>query len=315
MTVLACDFGGTRIKLGLVRNGALLTQQTLPAHSDRTLAERLETVARALSDLCQTQGLKIAQCAGLGLSFPSTIDVQNARIIDYWGKFSDATDFDLRDWARNSLGVPVAIENDARMALIGEWRYGAGRECDNLVILTLGTGLGTAAVVEGKLLRGRHGQAGIYGGHLTVRYGGRPCSCGNIGCSEAEASTSVLQDLARNHPEFRSSGLTHEEVIDYAAVFRLAKQGDTLAQELRDHSLEVWSATVVNLIHAYDPEQAVLGGGIMASAESILPAIRRHVAKHAHTPWGKVEIKSSLLGDSAALFACEWLIQEHLRHP
>jgi glucokinase len=95
-------------------------------------------------------------------------------------------------------------------------------------------------------------------------------------------------------------------------VFRLAAAGDPCAAALRDHSLLVWSSLAVNLIHAYDPEVLILGGGIMASGDVILPAVRDYVARYAHTPWGKVRVVASELGDTAALVAGEWLLQEQL---
>jgi glucokinase len=210
------------------------------------------------------------------------------------------------------LGLPLAIENDARMALIGEWRAGAGRGVDNLAMITLGTGLGTSAVIEGRVLRGKHGQAGVLCGHFTVRYGGRGCTCGNLGCAEAEASTGVLCDMVAGSREFDNSSLRHAATLNYGLIFKHAAAGDPCALALRDHSLEVWSALAVNLIHAYDPEVLILGGGIMGSAEVILPAVSNYVGLHAHTPWGKVRVVASELGDQAALVAAEWLLEEQL---
>jgi glucokinase len=217
---------------------------------------------------------------------------------------------DLRAWARQELGLPLAIENDARMALIGEWRHGAGRGSDDVVMITLGTGLGTSAVVEGRVVRGRHGQAGCLGGHFTVRYGGRACNCGNIGCAEAEASNAFLPTIAAERPDFAGSALSREPLIDYAAVIRHAAAGDVCARALLEHSVSVWGALAVSLVHAYDPEIVILGGGIMASGDAVLPAVRDYVLKHAHTPWGKVRVVASELGDQAALVAAEWLVRE-----
>jgi glucokinase len=84
--------------------------------------------------------------------------------------------------------------------------------------------------------------------------------------------------------------------------------------ELRDHSLQTWSALAVNLIHVFDPERVILGGGVMGSAQFILPAVQSYVNQHAHTPWGKVRVVASELGDRAALLACEWLVREYLEN-
>ena len=312
MTVLACDMGGTRIKLGVVRGGAVLASDVIPAHSDRGLRPRLPSVAEALRGLCATNGLELSVCHGLAVSFPSLVDVRSGRILAEYGKYRDAMDIDLRAWARDALGLPLAIENDARMALIGEWRHGAGRGSDDVVMITLGTGLGTSAVVEGRVVRGKHGQAGCLGGHTTVRYGGRPCSCGNVGCAEAEASTAFLARIAAERADLAESPLSREPVVDYAAVVRHAAAGDPCARSLLDHSVRVWGALAVNLVHAYDPEVVILGGGIMSAADSILPAVREYVLRHAHTPWGKVRVVASELGDRAALVAADWLVREQV---
>jgi glucokinase len=310
--ILACDCGGTRIKLGVVCGGRVLAQSVIPAHSDKGLAPRLSALADALRKVAADAGLKASDCAGISVSFPSLVDNATGRILAEYGKYRDAMNVNLRDWAKAEFGLPLAIENDARMAMIGEWRYGAGRGCDNLVMMTLGTGLGTSALIQGRVLRGVHGQAGCLSGHLTVRYGGRLCNCGNAGCAEAEASTAFLDELAHHRPDYKGSALSREPVLDFASVFRCAAAGDACATAIRDHSLLVWSSLAVNLIHAYDPELVIVGGGIMASAETILTAMREHVGRYAHTPWGKVRIVASELGDQAALVAGEWLVAENL---
>lgn len=310
MISLAADFGGTRIKLGVVRDAVVIAQSVIPAESGRHLTERLEAVADGFEKLCEQAGITLSDCDGVGFSYPSIIDRRNARILDHFGKFGDASALDLRGWAEQRLKLPLAIDNDARMALIGEWRYGAGRGSDNCVIITLGTGIGVSAVVEGRVLRGVHGQAGILGGHITLRTDGGNCVCGNVGCAELLASTSVIARLAREHPLFAGSALAKLEAIDYAAVFRLASAGDECAIALRNRSLETWAALAVSLIHVFDPELIIFGGGIMGSGDEILPFVRDYVSRHAHTPWGRVKVAASELGERAALLACEWLVHE-----
>jgi glucokinase len=312
MISLAADFGGTRIKLGLIRDATVIAQSVIPAESGRHLTERLEAVADGLEKLCAEAGVALSECDGVGFSYPSIIDRRNARILDHFGKFGDASKVDLRAWAKQRLQLALAIDNDARMALIGEWRYGAGRDSENCVIITLGTGIGVSAVIEGQVLRGAHGQAGILGGHTTLEKSGGVCVCGNVGCAELLASTSVIARLAREHPRFPGSALAKLGSIDYAAVFRLAATGDECAVALRNSSLETWAALAVNLIHVFDPELIIFGGGIMGSASEILPFVRAYVSRHAHTPWGQVKVVASELGDRAALIACEWLVQEDM---
>lgn len=309
-TVLAADLGGTWLKLGLVRGGRVVAKRVIESHSARGLAPRLPAIERTFTDLCAQAGVPLVQCQGVVLGFPGLVDTPRGRVTAVYGKFDDALHLDLAGWAQQRLGLPLALENDARLAAVGEWRHGAGRSCDNLVMLTLGTGLGTAAIVQGRVLRGCHGQAGCLGGHFTVRYGGRRCAGGNIGCAEAEASTAHLTALAQADPDFARSALKRLGQVDYAAVFEHAAAGDAAALRLRAHSLTVWSALVVTLIHAYDPERVVLGGGIMASGDAILAHVQAYVAEHAETPWGRVQIVAGALGQDAALLGSPWLLAE-----
>lgn len=310
MTVLACDLGGTRMKIGVLRNGVVLAQTTEPSNSKAGLAPGLLMLKAAWLRLLSKLKISVSDCAGMSIAFPSLVDPKSGRVLAEYGKFADAMQFDLRAWAWQEFNLPLAIENDARMALVGEWKHGAGRDSDNAVMMTLGTGLGTAAVIEGRLLRGKHGQAGVLGGHSTVRYGGRACSCGNVGCAEAEASTAFLGEVVAGLSGWPDSSLQKLPSLNYAAVFEHAAAGDPCALKLRDHSLRVWATLAVNLIHAYDPEMVILGGGVMASADVILPAVSEYVCRHAHTPWGKVRVVAGVLGDRAALVAGEWLLPE-----
>lgn len=303
MITLACDLGGTRMKVGLVENGVVLAQGVHAVDSKRGLAPTLPILKSAWLALLQQHGSSWSECRGASLAFPSIVDTHTGRVLAEYGKYADAMSLDLRAWATDELGLPLAMDNDARMACIGEWRRGAGRGCDNLAMTTLGTGLGTGVILEGRALRGVHGQAGIMGGHFTVRYGGRICTCGNMGCAEAEASTARLQEIA-------PASLKSDGPVDYARIFQLARAGQSDAIALRDHSLQVWGCLAVNLIHAYDIERLILGGGIMGSKDVILPAICKHVEHYAHTPWGKVSVVASELKEHAALLAGEWLLDE-----
>ena len=296
--IVAIDLGGTRIKFGVVSRGRVMARGVLPADSASGLAPRLQPLRQAVSNL-----LGGCQPVAVGLALPGIIDRHNGRVAAISGKYADVADLDLSAWSREAFDAPLTLANDALAACAGEWRGGAGliddRPTDGLVMVTLGTGIGVAAVVDGHLLRGSHGQA-ILGGHLTVRVGGRPCACGNLGCAEAEASTAALPVIARQHPDFAASVLAAEPVLDYRTVFHHADR-DPVARHLRDDALRVWSALCVSLVHVYDPEVLVLGGGIMASADAILPTIRSHLDHHAWTPWGRTRLALAMLGDDAAL--------------
>jgi glucokinase len=127
------------------------------------------------------------------------VDSVNKKVLTINDKYGDVISLDLEKWAFEHFGVPLEIENDTRAALLGEWKFGNGRGYNDVVLMTLGTGIGTSAVIEGKILRGRHFQAGILGGHFIVNPKGKLCNCGNVGCAEAEASTWNLEEIVAEH--------------------------------------------------------------------------------------------------------------------
>ncbi len=310
MNILACDVGGTSIKLGLARGARMLARVEIPAEPQRGLAAALRRIVRRSRALCREAGEAPRELGGFALAFPGIIEPRSERILSTpAGKFDDAKDLDVASWAGRELGVPALVCNDANAALAAESRFGAARGCHSAVMMTLGTGIGTSAIIDGVPLRGQHGQAGCLGGHWTTNIEGRECLCGNVGCAESEASTWALPDQARAHPAFPASRLAGERTLDFAALFRAAERRDPLAVELRDRSLRVWAATLVSLIHAYDPECAVVGGGVMRSRRVILPRLRRYVARHAWTPWGEVKIKPAALGNDAGMLGAAWLLE------
>ncbi len=308
---IALDLGGTRIKIGIVQNGNILCNTLVDAFSDKGLLPRLPIIEETIGMLMKETGVPLNEVHGIGISIPGIVDSNTMKLLSVNKKFNDAVDFDFQGWAKQKWQLPLIVENDARSALVGEWQHGAGKGCDNLVMVTLGTGVGGATIIEGRLLRGKHFQAGCLAGHFTINYHGGICNCGNIGCVESEASTWRLPELARQHPLFASSKLSACEKIDYWQVFQMAVHGDKVAIDLTNQSLEAWSAGVVNLIHAYDPETVVLGGGIMKSHETILPFIKNKVETNAWTPWGKVKVVAAENPDWAALQGLDYLIRKN----
>ena len=166
-------------------------------------------------------------------------------------------------------------------------------------------------MIQGRLLRGAHAQAGCLGGHLPVDFRGQRCTCGNIGCAEAEASGWALPAITRERPTFATSSLAGEPELNFRVLFDAADRRDPVALEVRQHCLEIWAANAVALIHAYDPEAVIIGGGVMRRADVIVPFVQNHVSKHAWAAWGTPVVRAAELGERAALLgAVPLLIEE-----
>jgi glucokinase len=307
------DIGGTRIKLALVANNKIIAEAEYSSDPAMGLKAALSDMAARFSTMLRNTALSPQDCAGIGFGFPGLVDPRQKRVLTTYGKFDDAPTLDLPNWAKSEFDLPFMIESDSRAALQGERVAGAGRNCDDVVMLTLGTGLGTAAIVQGQMLYGAHLQAGILGGHVTVQVGGPKCICGNLGCAEALASTAVLHSRFHQHELSGSSALRECGTISYEDVFRLAVLGDRCAIELRAEAISVWAAAIVNLIHSYDPERVIVGGGIMSGANSFFDDLVGWVHKLAHTPWGRVEIVPAQLGTRAGVIGLASLVENYAR--
>jgi glucokinase len=298
---IGIDLGGSHASIAVVSNDKMLASHQVPLDSAQPLRPVLSIFAAEIRKLLEELHLSASECAGVALGFCGLADARIGRVLSTNKKYEDAPSIDFNEWCSQEFGLRFGIENDARMALLGERHAGAGRGCDNLVMITLGTGIGGAAMIEGMLLRGKHAQAGCLGGHLPAKVGGRQCTCGAIGCVEAEASGWALPLLAREWKGFSASKLAAHE-IDFKTLFELADAGDRAAAEIREYCLKVWATGAVGLIHAYDPERLVIGGGVMRSAAVILPYVQTYVNEHAWTPWGKVQVVAAQLGNDAGLF-------------
>ena len=312
MLALSLDMGGTHIGCGLVDDYKLLAQSSIPSEGAQSLAALLPALASTLYNLAAEAGVATRDCSGLAIGFPGIVNVGNSKIHSTLKKYEDAPLLDLAGWSRDTFGLPLRIENDARLALLGERFAGAARDVSNIVMMTLGTGIGTAVMIQDRLLRGSHSQAGSLGGHLPVDFRGHKCVCGNIGCAEAEAAGWSLPIVAREFPAFAESSLAGLSHIGFRELFTHAENGDAIAITLRQHCLEVWSANAVALIHAYDPDILVMGGGVMRGANIIVPYVQRHVSEHVWKGGYRPQIHQAALGNMAAILGAVPLLAEEI---
>src|SRR5579862_176688 len=312
MKALAIDLGGTHATCGLVENQTILAHETIDTDRAKSLSAVLPQVVDVFQRLINSKGLSLAECSAVAVGFAGLVDSRAGRVLSTNGKYEDATDLNLAKWFHENVGLPARIENDARMALLGESYAGAARGFTDVVMMTLGTGIGGVAMIEGKLLRGKHAQAGCLGGHTPAVFNGRPCTCGAIGCAEAEASGWSLPMIIKEWPAATDSTLSRYSNVGFKELFEEAAGGDTVAVAIRDRCLNVWAATAVGLVHAYDPEMILIGGGVMKSAEVIIPYIESYVHKYAWTPWGKVQVRAAELGSSTVLMGAVPLLSQDI---
>lgn len=311
MKVLSLDMGGTHIGCAVVEDKKLLASSEISLSGTQSLEAVLPLLELELARLTEKAGVSFNECSGVAIGFPAVVDFRTSTVLSLMpGKYNDARELDLAGWCKKAFGLPMAIENDARMALLGEWFAGAAEGYNDVVMLTLGTGIGGSAMMDGKLLRGAHAYAGSVGGHFVVDLNGRNCKCTGIGCAEAEASGSTLPEIARGWRGFAQSALNDGTAINFKALFSEAAKGDGVAVEIRERCLRVWAANATTQVHAYDPDVIVIGGGVMRSADVIIPYIQEYVNAHTWAEWGKPRILAAKLGNDAAFLGGVPLVME-----
>lgn len=309
MTLLGLDLGGSHATCSLIHEKSVVTDEHLSFADTTSFAAVEPKIRETLARLAKSAP---ASVTGLGIGFAGLADFRSNRVISTNGKYEDAPSFDFNAWSQRALGIPARIENDARLALRGEMFAGAAQGAKDVVMFTLGTGIGGVVAMAGQPLLGTRGQAGVLAGHFAVREGGRPCTCGGVGCAEAEAGGWALPAICREWPGFASSELA-QLPLNFKSLFDLAAQGDHVASGILDHCINIWCMMTASAVQIFDPDIIVFGGGVMQSADRILPRIRSHVERHTWTRW-KNPIVPAALGSRAAALGVPTLFQEGAPH-
>jgi glucokinase len=281
---LGFDIGGTRIKAGVVSPDG----RVHGAHVEETGHEAFEDIwQRLLGYADEAIGSRgDSQLRGVGIAAPGVVEATFG-VRNLPGKVPGIEDFPMRERLEERLGVPVRCVNDGAAATLAEWRFGAARGYQDVVGLTLGTGLGAGAIIGGRPLASRHLAAAVSFGHATIEVGGRTCLCGNIGCAEtlvsANAVVGRMRDyVARKVPSTITQAYEREPGrITFRTLVDGMVAGDRVASEIMARFCRDLGATIVTAIHAYDPEVVVLAGGPMAHAEHFLPTVQSYVDRYA----------------------------------
>ncbi|MDP8221828.1 MAG: ROK family protein [Candidatus Lernaella stagnicola] len=320
---IAIDLGGTNIKGALVdRNGKLGDTVNVPTGADLSPTAVIARLGDVVADLSRQAG--DSDLVGVGIGCPGGI-YPDSGLISQSPNFPGWYDVDLCGPLREKTGLPVTIENDANVAGLGEFIHGTGHDVDSMVFITLGTGIGGAVILEGKLWRGAWGMAGEIG-HVIVEPEGHPCGCGSWGCVEQYASGTALVRMAREALTPDTPGVKllelaggRPERLTPKMVYEAATSGDAVAQEVFHRAARYLGMMIASILNVLNVPLFVVGGGVSAGYDLMAQTTRDEVRKRAYRiPGENVRIERATLGNDAGIIGAAMLAFERLagsRHP
>lgn len=302
---IGIDLGGTNIKGGIVaRDGSILHRAQIATNA----AEGVDVVVDRLADLARTLGERAEakqEALGIGVGSPGMIR-QSDGVVLFSPNLNGWHDVPLVAMLKERLGRTIVLNNDANNAALGEFSIGAGRGRRNMVMLTLGTGVGGGIIANGRLLTGSRGNAGELG-HTIVEPGGRPCGCGQLGCLEAYSSATATAERAIEQVRGGADSTlraVHEQngTLTTVDVVNAAEAGDETARFVWDESCRYLAIACVNFQHIFDPDCIVLAGGMSDAGDFLLSPVRSKIAEIFSPNFGTApEILPAMLGNDAGM--------------
>ena len=303
--ILCFDIGGTSVKMGLCdRQGRLHARKEASVSFDHYRTPILDTVIREGKQFLKEQNTSVE---GIGISATGQIDDRNGVVIGTNGKIPHWEGSRLSERAEQAFGVPTYALNDANAAVLGESFAGRAKGVENVVMLTLGTGVGGGMILGGKLFSGSLGIAGELG-HFTLYADGVRCSCGKTGCFESYASTTAL--IAREEERSGLTGLTGK------AIFQRAADGDRLMLEVIDEWITDIAHGITGLVHIFNPDMVLIGGGVSTQEKLLMQPLRDRVMHGVMPRFAEhLSVERAILGNEAGMIgAAKWYMERSGHH-
>ncbi len=304
--LIGIDLGGTTIKFGILTSDGDI-QQKWSVETDvlEDGSHIVPDIIDSINHHIDLYNMKKEQFLGIGMGTPGTVDLENGTVIGAYNLNWKTTQY-IKDQIEKGTGIKFAVDNDANVAALGERWKGAGNNSDEVVFITLGTGVGGGVISNGKLLHGR-GAAGEIG-HMNVHPNGYECTCGRHGCLETYTSATGVVHIARDQAEEYAGNSELKKSLDNGAditskdVFDLAKENDPLALRVVDEVCYYLGLASANIGALTNPEYIVIGGGVSAAGSFLLDRVAKNFSDFAFsTVKNSTKLKLAELGNDAGL--------------
>lgn len=297
---LGIDIGGTEVKIGVVTSSGDITKaDNFSVNFDNYKTPIIETVLKSLDIFINKNNLDLSTILGIGVSATGQIDNNKGIVAGTAGHIDNWIGTPLKDILKEKYFLPVSVANDANCAVIGEYWKGNAIGCSNVIMITVGTGIGGGIISNGKLLSGKIGIAGELG-HFPINITGKKCSCGNIGCYEQYASTTALiknvKDLLKSDPSINIKNINGKFIFEQINI------GNTEIKNIVDEWIKNIAIGIVGLIHIFNPELVLIGGGVSKQDELFITPLCNKVFELIMPGFrSDLKISSASLGNNAGL--------------
>ena len=307
------DLGGTFIKGGIVDDlGQILIEDKVPTESEGGSAVVAKNIAILANSLLARLNLTASDAVGIGMGVPGMIDTKRG-IVTYSNNLA-WENFEIAKTVEELTSLPVKIANDANVAALGEYKFGSGKNASSVILITLGTGVGGGAIIEGRMLLGNEG-AGAEFGHSVIVVDGEPCSCGRRGCFEAYASaTALIRDTKRAMESTKGSQMwkfaPSLDEVDGRTAFLALAEGDDTAKGVVENYIKMLGEGLTNIASVFRPDMILLGGGVSAQGDELTNPLQAYVDAHIYggNMGPRVKISCASLGNKAGLLGAAALL-------
>lgn len=309
MYYIGLDIGGMSTKGALFnKSGEILQRsvfETIPTQDSSEFVKQLKDLCLALLG---AQGVAVDRLSGVGMAIPGSIDSKKG-IVTYANNINFVNVPMVKEF-KKYINVPVKIGNDANIAVLGEMYYGSAKEYKDIVFVTLGTGIGTGIITDGKLVLGKAG-AGGEGGHSIIKINGTPCTCGRRGCWEAYGSATALirqtnEAIKKNPNSILAEIAKKEGEVSGKTAFDAERAGDSVGKKVVKKYIRYVCEGLVNLVNIFRPEIVLIGGGISNEGDALMRRMQTFVNRYSYGGKNKTKVlvKKAELKNDAGIFGC-----------
>ncbi|NLP48153.1 MAG: ROK family protein [Clostridiales bacterium] len=307
------DLGGTNIAVGLVdKNYKIISRGKVKTNLPRPAEEIFKDISKAIDQALKKANIDISQVKSIGVGTPGSVNKENGNI-----EFANNLNFfnvPAKKMLEEIIKKPVYLDNDANCAALGEAFAGAGKGVKSLVAVTLGTGVGSGIIIDGKIVSGVNHAAGEMG-HMVIVVDGEPCNCGRCGCWEKYSSASALvsqtKSAMRKNQDSLMWKLADNSIhrVTGRTAFDAMRSGDKAGSEVVKKYVHYLAAGITNIINALQPQVLCIGGGIGNEGETLLAPLRRHVEHERYSMHAvkQTEICQAVLGNDAGIIGAALL--------